>query len=558
MRSPFRKFAGLFLATSLALAACGSDDSESSSEPQATVEQNESPDGTDAPADDPADDPADSTAAESTLPAVPEGAECGVLVAAVAEDFDILDPQIAAGETPATWLSLIYETIVGVDQFANPTEGLATDWTISDDGLSYTFNLRDGVSFTNGEPFDSSIVKWNLERIINPETAASSQSLLSVIESIDTPDPLTVVLNLSEPNAPLISALSQQGRAGMMHPDAVDDTNTLVTHLGTGPFSYVSYATGDRLVLDANADYWDGAPLLQGIEVRLIPDGTSRLNALDTGDIDFGWAVPAEDATTLAEDGNFVLQENVQNRGNFFSINVTKAPFDNPKLREAMNLAVSRSDIAAAGWNGFAVETLQPYNEDSFWYMDKELRKDASLEAARAIIKENGFEGTPVTVVQWEALGSDNEAQIVASAWNDIGLDVTIEKVGGADLISRSEELDFDVIYLYISLITDPTRAYNYLLESTATRNGISGGVQSAEMDELLSASTISSDPDERKDLYNKILDLNYDLGAMFYTVRPIQFVGIGADVTGFQMGVYNVKYVGDGSITKTCVPVDG
>ena len=135
---------------------------------------------------------------------------------------------------------------------------------------------------------------------------------------------------------------------------------------------------------------------------------------------------------------------------------------------------------------------------------------------------------------------------------------MTIEKVGGADLISRSEELDFDVIYLYISLITDPTRAYNYLLESTATRNGISGGVQSAEMDELLSAATISSDPDERKDLYNKILDLNYDLGAMFYTVRPIQFVGIGADVTGFQMGVYNVKYVGDGSITKTCVPVDG
>jgi peptide/nickel transport system substrate-binding protein len=556
MRSSHRKFAGLLLATSLVVAACGSDDDDSgsTSAPDATVEQDESPDATDAP-----DDAPDATTApEPTLPPTPPGSECGVLVAAVAEDFDVLDPQIAAGETPATWLSLIYETIVGVDQFANPTAGLATDWTISDDGLTYTFNLRDGVLFSNGEPFDSSIVKWNLERIINPDTAASSQSLLSVIDSIDTPDPLTLVLNLSEPNAPLISALSQQGRAGMMHPDAVDDTNTLVTHIGTGPFTYVSYAAGDRLVLDANPNYWDGAPLLEGIEVRLIPDGTSRLNALDVGDIDFGWAVPAEDATTLAENGNFVLQENVQNRGNFFSININTPPFDNPKLREAMNLAVSRSDIVAAGWNGFAVETSQPYNENSFWYMDKELRKDADLEAARAIVQENGFEGTPVTIVQWEALGSDNEAQIVASAWNDIGLDATIEKVGGADLISRSEELDFDVIYLYISLITDPTRAYNYLLESTATRNGISGGVQSEEMDAFLSAATQSSDPDERKDLYSQVLDLNYDLEAMFYTVRPIQFVGIGTDVTGFQMGVYNVKYVGEGSITNTCVPADG
>lgn len=560
MTRTHHRFLAVLAALSLIVAACGSDDDDSTAGSATPSEDTDS--AQDEESETPADDDTGSTDDESTDDdaaatddTTPAPAECGVLVAGIPEDFDVIDSHIPAGESPATWLSLIYETLVGVDQGANVTEGLATDWSISDDGLTYTFTLREGVTFHNGEPFDSAAVKWNLERIIDPDVGASSQSILAVIESIETPDPSTVVLGLTEPKSSLIASLAQQQRVGMMHPDTIDADGNFVEPIGTGPFTFVSYSSGDRLELAANDSYWGGAPLLEGIDVRIIPDATARLNALSTGDIDFAWAVPPEDASNLADDGNFTLQENVQNRGNFFSINLDKPPFDDVRVRQAMHLAVSRSDIVTAGWNGFAVETMHPYNDTSFWHFDNfELRKDADLEAARQLIQEAGAEGAAVTITQWDQLGADAEAQIVASAWNDIGLDATIEKVGGADLIGQSEGDDWDVIYLWIGLITDPDRAYNFLWESDATRNGISGGIQSAEMDEVLSQALQATDPDERKALYEQAMQINLDLSAMFYTVRPFGFVGVSNDVTGFEMGVYYVQYEG-GGMTTACVP---
>ncbi|MFN3256514.1 MAG: ABC transporter substrate-binding protein [Ilumatobacter sp.] len=543
MKFTNRRSAGLLVAALLVAASCGGSDDASpdAAEPDDDVtEETEAPEGTDA-------------ASATTPDTTPAGAACGVLVAGVPEDFDAIDPHTGSGETPATWLSLIYETLVGVDVNAEVTDGLATDWEISDDGLSYTFTLRDGVSFHNGEALDSSHVKFSLERIIDPETAAVSQSVLAIIDSIDTPDAQTVVLNLTEPSGPLLSDLAQQGRAAIMHPDAVGDDGQIVEHIGTGPFTFVSYSAADRLVLDANADYWDGAPQLEGLEVRILPDATARLSALASGELDFAWNLPAEDAESLASDGSFVIQENQQNRGNFFSINQNAAPFDDPRIREAMWLAVSRTDIAEAGWNGFAAPTLQPFAETSFWYLDKELRVDADLDAARALIEEADAVGTPVTILQWDALGSDAEAQIVASAWNEIGLDAQIEKVDIGTIVENAGTGEFDVVYLWVGLITDPNRPYSFF-ESDSARNGLTGGLQLDELDALVSDGRTTSDPEARKEIYSEAMQINLDSFAQFFTVRPFQFVGVGADVTGYEQGAYYVSYRG-GGMTSACVP---
>jgi peptide/nickel transport system substrate-binding protein len=483
------------------------------------------------------------------------GVECGVLIAAVPEDFDAVDPHIGSGETPATWLSLIYETLVGVDVNAGVTDSLAASWEISDDGMTYTFTLRDDVKFHNGEKFDSSHVKFSLERIINPDTAAVSGSVLSVITSIETPDAGTVVLGLDAPSGPLLNDLAQQGRAAIIHPDSIGADGQLASHNGTGPFSFVSYSAADRMVMAGNSDYWDGAPLLEGIEVRILPDNAARLAALASGEIDFAWGVPAEDAETLSQDGSFTIQENPQNRANFFSINVTRAPFDNPLVREAMWLAISRTDIAEAGWNGFAVPTLQPFAESSFWYLDKDLRVDADIARATAMIEEAGATGTEVTIVQWDALGSDLEPQIVASAWNEIGLDAKIQKTDIGTLVgfAREDPLNFDVVYLWVGLITDPNRPFSFL-ESDSSRNGLVGGLKSDDIDRLVEAGRTTSDPDARLALYDEAAQINLDAYAQFFTVRPFQFVGVGEDVTGFQQGSYYVQYRG-GGMSSACVP---
>lgn len=525
---------GMAIAGALLIASCGNDD--------------EAADTTAAPGTTAAGGETTTTAATT-----PPEASCGVLVAAVPEDFDAIDPHTGSGETPATWLSLIYETLVGVDQNAEVVPGLAESWAISDDGLTYTFTIRSGVTFHNGRELTAEDVKFNLERITNPDTAAVSQAVLSIITSVEAPDASTLVLTLANPSGPLLNDLAQQGRVGIVAPEAFDASGQLVEQIGTGPFVFESYAAADRMVMAANESYWGGAPRLSGLEVRIIPDATTRLTALGNGEIDFAWAVPAEDGRRLADEGKFTMQENRQNRGNFFSINLNKAPFDDPRVREAMWLAVSRTDIVEAGWNGAAAATLQPFAEDSFWYVDTDLPVDADLEAARALIAEAGAEGSKVVLTQWDALGSDTEAQIVASAWNDIGLDATIEKVDIGTLVTAAGEGTFDVVYLWVGLITDPNRPYSFF-ESTSSRNGLTGGLKSAEVDALVAEGRSETDPDARKAIYAEVLQTNLDTFAQYFTVRPFQFVGVGNDVTGYEQGAYYVNYQGGGMISA-CVP---
>ena len=290
----------------------------------------------------------------------------------------------------------------------------------------------------------------------------------------------------------------------------------------------MSYSATDRMVLDGYSDYWDGAPLLDGLEVRILPDirGSTRGPWRLARSTLHGMCRPKTPKLS-ARTGSFTIQENPQNRANFFSINVTREPFDNPQVREAMWLAISRTDIAEAGHNGNAAPTLQPFAETSFWYLDKDLRVDADIARATELIEEAGATGTEVTIVQWDALGSDLEAQIVASAWNDIGLDAKIEKTDIGTLVglAREDPLNFDVVYLWVGLITDPNRPFSFL-ESDSSRNGLVGGLKNDDIDRLVEEGRSTSDPDARLALYDEAAQINLDNFAQFFTVRPFQFVG--------------------------------
>ena len=470
----------------------------------------------------------------------------GTLVAAVPEDFDSIDPHTASGETGATWLSLIYETLVGVNQSADTVPGLAEKWTISDDGLVYTFDLRDGVTFHNGRPLTSADVKFNYERILNPDTAAVSAGVLAVIESIDTPDDDTVVITLSAPSGPFLSDLAQQGRAAIVAPESYTDNVLGDDPAGTGPYVFDSFTVNDRLVMNANPNHADGAPNIDTIEVRIIPDDNARLSALEAGEIDMAWALPAEQGFAAADGGGYTMQEIPQNRGQWFSINTLKPPFDNPLVRQAMHTAVSRTDIAEAGWDGFAVPTDQPFAEDSFWYVNHEFPVEGDIAAAQALLAEAGVDDLSITIVVWDALGSDLEAQLVASAWEEMGASVTIEKVDIGTLLERADSQDFDVLYLWVGLITDPNRPYGFF-ESTHPRNPIYGYYNSPELDALVSGGREASEPSERKAIYEQVLDMNYTDAAVYYTVRPQIFVGVKDRVQNYQQGTYYVVYQGGG-----------
>lgn len=511
-------------ALALTLAACGGSDTSSS----------DSPSGNDAPA--------------PAAPAAPSGPQVGgTLVAAVPEDLDSTDPHRTSGETGPVWLSLMFETLVFVDQGASVVPGLAESWTVTDEGQTYTFTLHEGITFHNGRELTSEDVKYNYERIANPETGAASAAVLGIIESMETPDARTFVIRLTEPSGAFLSDLALQGRVGIVAPESYSETNDIVDFIGTGPYRYVSYAVNDRLVMERNADYWNGPAYIERIELRILPDGTSRVAALASGEIDFAWNVPAAQAQGAS--GPFSLQPFPQNRGNFFAINPNLAPFDDVRVRRAMHLAVSREDIASVGWNGFAIPNDQPFEPSSFWWVDRDAPMTADLDAARALMAEAGVSSAEITILQWDALGSTQEAQLVASAWEEIGIETSIEIVDIGTLVAAGGSGDFGALYLWVGLNLDPNRPYAFW-EAGSPRNPVVGNFSTPRITELVVAGRQESDQDRRKALYAEAIDLNYEEGGTFYTVSPQQFVGVGDRLQGYEQGSFYVSYQ-DGGIAR-------
>jgi peptide/nickel transport system substrate-binding protein len=492
--------------------------------------------------DDEEDGAADSD--ESATPGDPQVG--GTLVAAVAEDLDATDPHRTSGETGPVWLSLIFETLVFIDQDATVVPGLAETWDISDDGATYTFTLREGVTFHNGRELTSEDVKWNYERIADPDTGAASAAVFGIVESIETPDDRTVVLQLSEPSGALLSDLALQGRVGIVAPESYSDAGDMEGFIGTGPYRYESYTVNDRLVLTRNAEYWNEPAYIEQIEVRILPDGTSRLAALASGEVDFAWNLPPEQAESQAASGSFTLQPFPQNRGNYFAINPNLEPFDDVRVRRAMHLAVSREDIASVGWSGYALPNDQPFEPSSFWYVERDTQLTADLDEARALMDEAGVEGAEVTILQWDALGSAQEAQLVASAWEEIGISTSIEIVDIGTLVEAGGSGDFGVLYLWVGLNLDPNRPYAFW-EAGSPRNPVVGNFSTPELTDLVVQGRQETDQDRRKEIYAEALDINYAEGGTFYTVSPQQFVGVGERLQGYEQGAFYVWYEGGG-----------
>jgi len=535
-----RRVAAL-LALSLIAAACAGSSSE---DPADTAQSDQ-----DQASGDSDEDAGEEQAAEPA--AVPSA---DPLVVGVPEDLDSTDPHAAVGETASIWLHLVYESLVGIDQDANPVPGLATSWEFNDAGDVVTFSLRDDVTFHDGSPFTSEAVKFSYERLQDPDVGGTSQAAF-VVESMETPDDYTIVFNLTQPSGSFLADAAQPGKSAIISPTAVGADGSIEDPIGTGPFVFESYTVNDRLELRAHEAYWGGSPSLSGIDVRIIPDDNTRVNALASGEIQMGWNVRYEVADPRADEGGFELQELPQNRGNWIALNSQRAPFDDVRVREALFLAISRSDIADVAWDGRAAPTLQPFTEESQWYIDLDLRTASDLERAGALLDEAGVSGGPITILQWDALGSDLETQLIASAWGELGFDVSIELVDIGTLTSTAYgDGDFDAVSLWIGLNLDPNRPYSFF-DSEGGRQAIVGNYADEELDRLVRDARAVTDVEQRRALYEQILS-DYVVGEslQFYTVRPFQYVGVSDRVQDYVQGTSYAFYDGGGMLVAKLV----
>ncbi|MBN3197398.1 glutathione ABC transporter substrate-binding protein GsiB [Pectobacterium brasiliense] len=313
-------------------------------------------------------------------------------VIAVGSTFTSLDPYDANDSLSQTVAKSFYQGLFGFDKEMKLVNVLADSYDVSPDGLAYTLKLHPGVKFHDGTAFNAAAVKVNLDRASNPDNRLKRYNLFKMIDKTEVVDDLTVkitlktpfsafVNNLAHPAAVMISpaALKQYGKDIGFHP------------VGTGPYRFVTWNQTDFVKVEKFNGYWKaGLPKLDSITWRPVVDNNTRAALLQTGEAQFAYPIPFEQAKVLEKNDKLALVASPSILHRYISMNVTQKPFDNPKVREALNYAINKEALIKVAFSGYATPAEGPL-PSSIDYSVKYHPWPYDPAKARELLKEAGY-----------------------------------------------------------------------------------------------------------------------------------------------------------------------
>lgn len=425
--------------------------------------------------------------------------ESNVLVMARAADTTGLDPHTQTAFASFRLLELIYEPLVDLDADLNIIPALAESWSFNNDATQLTLNLRPDVVFHDGSDMTSEDVRATFERILDEETAAAARANYLSIESIDTPDDLTVIFNLSEPDVPLLTALATTN-AAIVPSEMVENGDFASTAIGTGPFKLESWTPEEVTTLGANADWWGEGPFIDGIEIRIIPDEASILAALRAGEIDFGLLNDPIIATLLIGDDSVVLNRVPAIAYHVLQLNPSRAPLDILEVRQAMSCAIDRQEVLDTASLGegsvtgpLTIPAFSVPLEEFFCYA-----KD--VDRARELMAQAGMEeGFTLNVIAatGEPPTAVSEAQSIQAQLAEIGITVEIETMELGVYVDRWLAGDFDAAVALNGGRPDPYTMYARYWTKNGNLQGVANYIDDT-LDTLMAEGKIETNPDAR------------------------------------------------------------
>ena len=353
--------------------------------------------------------------------AVPAMAQQSEVRIGVALEPPILDPTAGAAEAiDIVVYQNVFEGLTRVDQNGAVQPGLATDWTISDDGLTYTFTLADGVTFHDGSTFDAEDVKFTFDRILGPDSVNAHKEFYEAIESVTVIDPLTVELKLSRQIGNFLFDLGR-GDAVIVAPESAD--NNASEPIGTGPFAFVQWDRGSRVILERYEPYWGEAPALTRATYLFIGDTAAMTSALLAGNIDGTNNFGQEALAVFEGNPQFTVLVGSTEGETILATNNQKAPFDNLKVRQAMAHALDREAIIKGATYGYGTPIGSHFAPHNPYYVDLTGTYPYDPEAARALLAEAGYpDGFSATLKLPPLAYARLSGQIIASQFAEVGI----------------------------------------------------------------------------------------------------------------------------------------
>lgn len=452
-----------------------------------------------------------------------------VLVVGQIAEPQSLDPHAVTAVNDFRILVNVYDGLVRYqDGTLNVEPSLATDWTISDDGLQYTFNLREGVDFHDGTPFNAEAVVFNFERMLNEDHPYHDTGPFPLafyfgqVAEVEALDEYRVRFTLSEPFAPFLSNLAYPTGL-IISPDAVREHGEDVGRhpSGTGAYQFEEWEANSRVVVSRNDDYWDGAPAMEAVVFRPITDANTRVAEMLSGGIDLMVEVPPDNVATFASDDSFNIYEQAGPHLWFLILNLKEAPMSDKRVRQAVNYAINKKALVEDVLQGTATVATGPTPPAFGWAYNEDLEPyPYDPDRARELIADAGAEGAEVTFYVTEggsgmldpiSMGTAIQADLAA-----VGLDVNIETYEWNTFLGRvNPGLEGKADMAEMAWMTNDPDTLPFLAlrtEAWPENGGFNSGYYSNErVDELLNQARTSTDQAERARLYKEMQEIVYD-----------------------------------------------
>jgi peptide/nickel transport system substrate-binding protein len=422
-------------------------------------------------------------------------------------DIDKLDPHVATAFTTIATLGLVYESLVSTDDNGKLIPALATKWTVSDDGKTSTFDLRQNVTWQDGDPFTSADVKASLDRILDEKTAAVARSNLTSITGVDTPDDHTAVLHLSTPNTAIFYALSSVN-SSIVHDKDITTGTVGKTPDGTGPFAWGSWDQGQQVSLKANPDYWGGSPKVATLEFRVIPSESSTLSGMKAGAFQLGQLSDPSVAAQAEGASGFKLVKQPSMSYHTLMLNGRRPPLDNIKVRQAIACAVDRQQVidTAAFGDG---KVTGPITSPGYQYSptDGLPCKPGDIDAAKKLLADAGHADgfTLKTIVM-----TGNYATAVAEGQNlqaqlkQIGVNLQLQQMPTSPYVQAWLDADFDAAVARNGGSSDPYLMYGRYFTDGGSLAG-PAGLESKTLNDLLVKGNTTDDESVRQTTYQQL-----------------------------------------------------
>ncbi|GGD79450.1 glutathione ABC transporter substrate-binding protein [Paenibacillus nasutitermitis] len=473
------------------------------------------------------------------------------VIIAINANIITLDPHNASDTHSISGNRTMYEGLMGFDENMQLIPVLAESYEISKDGLVYTFKLKENVKFHDGTDFNAEAVKANIARIQDEASNLRLRKSFAKVTNVEATDSKTVVIKLSEPYNAFLNKVAM---AGMISPKAIDESGADIAKkpVGTGPFKFKEWVQGDRIVVEKNADYWQaGLPKVDSITFRPVPENGSRIAMLKTGEADFIYPMPTEQVSEVEGQEGISIEKTDSTIVRYVTLNTMKKPYDDVKVRQAINYAINNEAFIKVVKTGLGVK-LDSTMSSKTQYYSQQTGYDYDVEKAKQLLAEAGYPDGFEAEIWGE---NDSETlkgmQFIAQQLALVGIKLEVKSMEGGTLSDQinsaatPEEAKIQMWYVSWSPSSGDADGATRGLFSSAMfppAGSNTAYYKNDKVDQWIEDANKSTDPDEAKDIYANIQKTVWE-------DAPWAFMGVDQIISGKRSYLEGVKVYPDGSI---------